>query len=156
MTETRKNVFARCVERWIRSRGVRAMTVASAYTSNPITPQRTANTNGFHCNAARKCPWKNCMPHRVIPHVTHGRLVSSWNTQCGHGNPSVNQTAAKPSDKTEALNQINSWSSSPGASRRTESCIWWPLMVRRGPRTHEHECDEHSPAATNNQRKKNG
>ena len=34
MTETRKNVFVRCVERWIRSRGVRATTVASAYRSN--------------------------------------------------------------------------------------------------------------------------
>jgi len=54
MIETRKNAFARCVETFILSRRVRAMTVASAYTSNAMTPQRTANTNGFHCNAARK------------------------------------------------------------------------------------------------------
>src|SRR2546426_170238 len=28
-------------------------------------------------------------------------------------------------------------------------------MVRRGPRAHEHKCDEHSAAATNYQRKEN-
>ena len=39
MTETRKNVFARCVETWIRNRGVRAMT---CYKRVYVEPNDTA------------------------------------------------------------------------------------------------------------------
>src|SRR5262249_52125984 len=97
------------------------------------------------------------MPHRVIPQVTHGRLVRSWNMHRGQGSPIVSHAAAKPSDKTEALNQINSWSSSPGASRRTENCICRRLRRGRTQGTHrtEQKCNEKPAAATDYHRKEN-